>query len=157
MHTLFDISTVKWSDFFQEGGGPYFEGVPYQRGFGNFSYVTRQNGAGLGSIFRSFMRYLLPMAKHVGKTVSKEGLETGARILHDIAGGQNVKEAVVTESKQGLRNVSNSIKEKMARDRAQRGKGRRRRRGASRKKRPAPKRSVSRKAKRKKLDSLGFY
>ena len=67
----FDPATVDWKTFFnlQQGGGAYFEGYPYQRGYG------------IESVIRSLYRFLLP----IGKEIGKEGLSLGGRILDDIA------------------------------------------------------------------------
>ena len=145
VHFIYDVDTVPYEDFFQEGGGDlsggsYFEGIPYQRGYG------RMYGDGFGSVFRSLIRVLWPLAKKAGKTVGKEGLETGARILHDVAQGTPVEEAVVKETKEGARNIARKFVRK------QKGEGRKRR---SRKGRRGAKRS--RRTKRRRVDSLGFY
>jgi hypothetical protein len=142
-HVDFDVNTVQFTDFFQEGGSRdiYFEGIPFQRGYG------KEHRAGIGAVFRSLLRVLLPVMKKAGSAVKKEGLETGARILSDVAQGVPVKEAVVAEVKTGAKHLAEKA--------LQRGGGRRRRR--SRKRKSAKRRSVSKKAKRRKADTLGFY
>ncbi len=51
------VSEKQWLDHIQKGAG--FKGVPYQR------------GTGLGSVFRSLFRAILPIAKGAGKAVGK--------------------------------------------------------------------------------------
>lgn len=109
-HVRFDPSSVDWQTFFIQqqigGGSAYFEGYPYQRGYG------------IGSIFRSLYRFLLP----IGKEIGREGLSLGGRLLDDLAKGQNPKEALVKESKQGLLNLMQKGEEKLQ----QKGSGRQR-------------------------------
>ena len=142
---LFDVNSVKFSDFFQEGAGSerYFEGLPYQRGYG-------RHGSGVGAIFRSLIRYILPVLKRAAPVLKKEGLETGARILNDIAEGENVGEAVVKESKETAKNIARRVLKGEGR--------RRRRRRVSRKTKSSVRRSVGRRSRKKRrADSLGFY
>lgn len=113
MHVDFDPLQVDWSHYstkphemlmMMEGGGsalmaqttasyPVFTGVPYQR------------GAGLASMFRSFLRFLLPIGKAAGTAIGREGMATGARALNSMLEGQNVKETLVNEGKAGLKNL----------------------------------------------------
>jgi hypothetical protein len=91
-HVNFDPDTVNWQSYFSQTGG-YFVGRPYQR------------GGGIGSVFSSLFRFLLPVLKSAGKELGKEGLAVGSRILNDVAQGKNARSAVVTETAGGLRNL----------------------------------------------------
>lgn len=91
-HVNFDPDSVNWQSYFSQTGG-YFVGRPYQR------------GGGIGSVFSSLFRFLLPVLKSAGKELGKEGLAVGSRILNDVAQGKNVRSAVVTETAGGLRNL----------------------------------------------------
>uniref|UniRef100_A0A183C944 Uncharacterized protein n=1 Tax=Globodera pallida TaxID=36090 RepID=A0A183C944_GLOPA len=51
----------------QFGGYNVFRGIPYQR------------GGGVGSVFRSLMRYLLPIGKQLGAAIGRQGLERGKK------------------------------------------------------------------------------
>lgn len=107
MHVDFDQEQVEWSaltspfhydddgihQLQQFGGYNIFHGMPYQR------------GAGLGSIFRSFLRYLLPIGKNIGAAIGQEGLRTGNRVLSNVLDGKDLKETLVEESKSGLKNL----------------------------------------------------
>lgn len=104
MHTDFDPLLVEWSiidrqpftaetGLSQFGGYSIFHGVPYQR------------GSGLGSVFKSFLRYLLPIGKEIGAAIGRQGLESGNRILSNVLEGKDLKESLVSESKSGLKNL----------------------------------------------------
>ena len=95
VRVLFDPESVEWEDFLesQQGGAYYFEGVPYQRGYG------------IGSVFSNLLRYLIPIGKAVGRELGKEGLATGTRILNELSSGQDLKTAVKSETRQGLKNL----------------------------------------------------
>ena len=110
VHIPFDTRTVRYEEHFirQIGGGnddngpaaePYyiFRGVPYQRGFG-----AVQSGAGIGDILRHLWRLVLPVVRRAGHAVGREALDTGGRILHRVAEGENVKEAVVDEGRKSV-------------------------------------------------------
>jgi hypothetical protein len=98
MHIDFDPLQIDWSLFAnsqheQVGGYNVFRGQAFQR------------GAGLGSVFRSFLRYLLPMGKAIGSAIGHEGLHTGNRVLSNVLEGKDLKETLVNESKAGLKNL----------------------------------------------------
>lgn len=104
-HTTFNAQPLDWKGFFLEDakpldlqfGGTYFIGDPYQRGYG------------IGSIFRSLYRFLLPL----GKVVGREGLAFGGKVLDDIAKGQNPKEALVKHGSESLGNLLTKSQEKL--------------------------------------------
>ena len=64
-------------------------------------------------MLRSLWRFLVPLAREAGQVLTKEGASTGARILQNIAQGADIKEAVVTEGKQAMRNVAGLAAEKL--------------------------------------------
>lgn len=110
-HINFNPDSIDWREFFAQPqvGGSYFQGVPYMR------------GSGVGSIFRSLYRYLLPITKSIGKEVGREGLSVGARVLGDLAKGEEPKQTIATHSREGLRNLLHSASDKL-----QKGSGKRR-------------------------------
>ncbi|KAL3104348.1 hypothetical protein niasHS_001195 [Heterodera schachtii] len=65
----FQYGTLDWSTFSSEGvqfgGYNIYRGLPYQR------------GAGVGALFRSLMRYLLPIGKQIGSAIGRQGMESG--------------------------------------------------------------------------------
>lgn len=79
-------SAESWTHFYQSGDG--FVGFPYQR------------GAGLGNVFRSIFRALLPIAKSAGKTIGREALSAGAQIASDVVAGENVADSFKSRSRE---------------------------------------------------------
>ncbi|KAL3075542.1 hypothetical protein niasHT_038259 [Heterodera trifolii] len=121
----------------QNGGGVnVFEGAPtFQRGYGYFLGVPRQKGAGVGSVLRNLWRYLRPMvsaarpyAANIAAEIGKEGLETGARFLNEVSKGGNIKDALVSEGKEGAKNLLDKASSSL-----QKGRGRKKRRGGRKK------------------------
>ncbi|KAL3115320.1 hypothetical protein niasHT_019671 [Heterodera trifolii] len=96
-------------DYMMTGGGhstyPVFSGLPYQR------------GAGLGSMFRSFLRFLLPIGRQAGAAIGRQGLESGARVLSNVLDGQNLKESLVSEGRAGLKNLLDKAADTVAKSR----------------------------------------
>ncbi|KAL3084877.1 hypothetical protein niasHT_034512 [Heterodera trifolii] len=58
-----------------------------------------QRGAGVGAVFRSLMRYLLPIGKQIGSAIGRQGMESGNRVLTNVLEGKDLKESLVSESK----------------------------------------------------------
>jgi len=95
MHVVYDPDAIDWHLLLssQSGGGAYFIGVPHQR------------GGGIGAVFSSLFRFLLPALKSAGKELGKEGLAVGARVLGSLAEGRPLRDSVITEASEGLRNL----------------------------------------------------
>ena len=71
----------------QQGKGmDAFRGSPWQVGQGQMGY-------GLGGLFRSVARSVLPMIKSGAKTLGNIALSSGTNLLGDILAGKNVKKA----------------------------------------------------------------
>lgn len=86
----------------QQGNGmPVFIGSPWQRGHGQVGY-------GLGGLFKSLARAVMPMVKSGAKTLGKIALNTGANVLGDVLSGGNVKEA----AKSRINEAANVVKKK---------------------------------------------
>jgi hypothetical protein len=103
VHILFDTSTAGYEDFIPMSGGgipeDYFKGAsPFQRGYG-------QKGAGIGDVMKGIWRFILPVMRRVGTTVSEEALNTGQRALGRVMQGEPIKEALVSEGKKGVDKV----------------------------------------------------
>ena len=74
----------------QQGKGmDVFRGSPWQVGQGQMGY-------GLGGLFRSVPRSVLPMIKSGAKTLGNIALSSGTNLLGDILAGKNVKKAAKT-------------------------------------------------------------
>lgn len=70
-------------DYFNNQSGKglnVFRGVRHMRGNGLF-----------GSLLRGLGRAFVPLLKSGGKAILKEGLNTGARVMSDVASGHNFK------------------------------------------------------------------
>ena len=81
----------------QAGSGlPVFHGSSFQKGYG------------LGSIFRSFGRAVLPLLKSGAKAVGKEAIKSGTQLLGDILEGDNVKRAAAKRAKKAGKNLLRS-------------------------------------------------
>ena len=61
-------------------------GSPWQIGHGQMGY-------GLGGLFRSVARAVMPMVKSGAKALGNIALKSGANFVGDVLAGKNVKEA----------------------------------------------------------------
>ena len=96
----------------QQGHGmPVFRGSAWQQGYG------------LGGLFRSVARAVMPMVKSGAKALGKIALNAGANLLGDVASGKNLKEAVKTRGKEAV-NVAKNRAVKCLQTYAQTGSGR---------------------------------
>ena len=135
MHVIFDPDEADWQQFLSAntgaqmgwgfatyqvgrggGGGGYFEGMPYQRGHG------------IGSVFRSLMRFLLPLGKQAAASIGREGLETTSRVLNSILASGNdsgsLKQTLKREAATGAANLFSKASDHLLQ---QQGQGRRQR------------------------------
>lgn len=111
MHVVFDPDSLNWQDFvaadgvqtgygyaarFQLGHG-YFEGTPYQRGHG------------LGSVFRSLWRYLLPLGKQAAASIGREGLEATSRVLSSVLDANNTTDLKETMRREATASAANLL------------------------------------------------
>ena len=80
----------------QQGNGmPVFMGTPWMRGYG-------QVGFGLGGLFKSLARAVMPMVKSGVKALGKSALTTEANVLKDVASGKDLKQAIKARGKEAL-------------------------------------------------------
>ena len=71
----------------QQGRGmTVFRGSPWQIGHGQMGY-------GLGGLFRSVARAVMPMVKSGAKALGNIALKSGANFVGDVLADKNVKEA----------------------------------------------------------------
>ena len=66
---------------------PYFNGAPFQRGYG------------LGSIFGSIAKSIMPLIKSGAKVIRKQALKGGLGFTSDVLAGKDVKEAAVDRAR----------------------------------------------------------
>jgi hypothetical protein len=102
-HVIIDPDKIDWSSFLasQEGGGKYFVGTKYQRGFGIFT----------NTILPGIARFLMPIAQNLATSVGQQGVEAGTKILGDISEGKDFKESLKEHSKQSLSNLATKLKQ----------------------------------------------
>ena len=113
MHSDFDPNKVNWLALIhdngdrqqQYGGSNYspFVGLPYQR------------GAVIGSIFRSLLRFLIPIGREAGAAIGRQGLESGVRVLSGVLDGRDVRQSLEHEGRAGLKNLLDKASNNLAR------------------------------------------
>jgi hypothetical protein len=93
----FLINAQEQNDFPQIGGAfatyPVFHGMQYQR------------GAGIGAIFKTLLRFLLPLGKEAGAAIGRQGLESTSRILGNVLEGKPLKDTLKNEARSGVQNL----------------------------------------------------
>ena len=78
----------------QQGHGmPVFSGSPWQAGYGHQMGAGHQMGYGLGGLFRSVARAVMPTVKSGAKALGNIVLKSAADFVGDVLAGKNVKEA----------------------------------------------------------------
>jgi hypothetical protein len=126
MYINFNPEKINWEEIlnssaqeqspihFQLGGGSYtiFHGVPYQR------------GAGIGALFKSLIRFLVPLGKNVGAAIGRQGLESGSKVLSSLVEGKDLKEALKDEGRSGLQQLFQKAATKLEQKGGGRGKKR---------------------------------
>ena len=68
-------------------GMPYFAGARVQQGYG------------LGNLFSSIAKSVLPLVKKGAKTLGKQVLQSGVDFASDVLQGKNVKQAAIDQAK----------------------------------------------------------
>lgn len=111
-------------------GNSYLQYYRQQVGSGLNVYAGPhiQRGHGLGSWFKSLIRYITPLIKPAAKAVGGEALRLGGRVYHDIQEGQDPEQAVKRNLRVSGRNLLNKAGDNLMT--AQFGSGRRRKRKA---------------------------
>ena len=74
-------------------GGPYFSGSAYQKGYG------------LGGIFSSIAKTVLPLVKSGAKAIGKQVLRSGVGFASDVLEGKNAKQAAIDRAKSAGSNL----------------------------------------------------
>jgi hypothetical protein len=88
MHVIYSPEDIDyWLDFYKSSisGNQQYQLGGVLPGFR--AYAPYHRGGGIGSIFKSLYRLMLPMLK----TVGKQALVTGSRVAADLASGQDLK------------------------------------------------------------------
>ena len=90
MRSVYCCNSASYEKYYldQIGHGQYFSGVAFQRGYG------------LGNIFASLGKAILPLVKSGAKAIGKQALKSGVAFASDVLAGKNVKQAALERTKQ---------------------------------------------------------
>ena len=122
MHSPFDPKQVNWINLVVSANNNDNESLMMQgRGSFQFRGMPYQRGAGIGSIFRSLWRFLLPIGRKAGEAIGRQGLESGVHILSDVLEGRNPREAAIDHGRVGARKLLDKASAHLGRQ--QRGSG----------------------------------
>ena len=89
-HSLYDKYFTHQANLGQSG-----RGIP----------VYKASGNGLGSIFSGLFRTAAPLLRETGKTLLREGVNTGLGVLKDLTAGKSVKGALKHRSKEASQRI----------------------------------------------------
>ena len=103
----------------------YFQtrGVVCQQGSGGNNFpvyrgVSRQYGYGLGSMFKTALRTVMPILKPVAKaglqSIKHVAKDQGIHALRDILDGQNIKQVLKSRGKSALKSLGKSALDHLA-------------------------------------------
>ena len=81
-------------------GMPYFAGARVQQGYG------------LGNLFSSIAKSVLPLVKKGAKTHGKQVLQSGVDFASDVLQGKNVKQAAIDQAKAASTNLLQAAQRK---------------------------------------------
>ena len=81
-------------------------GMPY------FSGARTQQGYGLGNLFSSIAKSVLPLVKSGAKAVGKQVLQSGVDFASDVLNGKNAKQAAIDRAKSAGSNLLQAAKRK---------------------------------------------
>lgn len=104
MYQPYQCPTHIFEEFYtqQAGNGlSYYKGVPLQR------------GSGLGGIFKSFYRMILPLFKSGAKAVGKQALRSGVDIANDVLQGKEIKAATKERAKEASKLLTSKAADKV--------------------------------------------
>ena len=90
MHVKYCCDSTAYQSYYlnQIGhDGPYFSGAPFK------------NGYGLGGIFSSLAKSIMPLIKSGAKAIGKQALNGGLGFVSNVLAGKNAKEAAVERAK----------------------------------------------------------
>lgn len=100
---------------------PPSRGIVCQYGSGSFPVYrgqSRQYGYGLGSIFKTALRTIVPILKPLAKvglqSAKQVAKDQGLSALRDIVSGKNVKQVLKSRSKMALKTFGNSTLNRLA-------------------------------------------
>ena len=84
-----------------------------QVGNGTFSGPRYQQGYGLGNIFSSLAKSVVPLMKSGAKAIGKQVLQSGVGFASDVMSGKNVRQAAVDRAKAAGKQLVNQARSKV--------------------------------------------
>lgn len=109
-------------------------------GLNHFSGPVFQRGNGLGSIFKSLVRFITPVFRPVGKAIGREALRTGSKIASDLLAGRNLRDTLKSNLREAGSNLLQKASQHIAEPQSGSGLRRKRKRSKPVKKRKRTKR-----------------
>ena len=85
---------------------PYFAGARVQQGYG------------LGNLFSSISKSVLPLVKKGAKTLGKQVLQSGVEFASDVLHGKNAKQAAIDQAKAAGSNLLQAAQQKIGKRKA---------------------------------------
>ena len=96
----------------QQGRGmSVFRGSPWQMGHGQMGY-------GLGGLFRSVARSVMPLVKSGAKALGNIALNSGVNFASDVLTGKNVKQAAKARALEGFNTAKTKTAQRVQRTRS---------------------------------------
>lgn len=99
MYQPYHCCTRSFEEYYSNQGG---NGLPYYKG------ISLQRGSGLGGIFKSMYRMVLPLFKSGARALGKQALKSGIDIANDYVQGKDLK----TASEQRAREAAKILTDK---------------------------------------------
>ena len=83
-----------------------------------FAGARVQQGYGLGNLFSSIAKSVLPLVKKGAKTLGKQVLQSGVEFASDVLHGKNVKQAAIDQAKTASSNLLQVAQQKIGKRKA---------------------------------------
>jgi len=114
--------SIDWLTYYRaQAGGDfnYFKGSRFQEGYGGLGGYRIQRGKGLGSMFKKFASWVIPIVKKYAvpslksgaEALGREALQSASHVAKDLLSGVNVKESL----NKRLSNSVDNLREKAER------------------------------------------
>nr|DAC81380.1 TPA_asm: cupiennin [Parasteatoda house spider adintovirus] len=104
MYQNYHCCTKSFEDYYSNQAG---NGLSYYKG------VSLQRGSGLGGIFKSMFRMVLPLFKSGAKAVGKQALKSGVDIANDYMQGKDIRDASKQRIKEATKILTNKAADKV--------------------------------------------
>lgn len=104
MYHPYQCCVSSFEDYYTRQAG---HGLAYYKG------VAHQRGNGLGGIFRSMFRMVLPLFKSGAKAIGKQALKSGVDIANDYMQGKDVRNAARERMKEAAKSLTDKASTKV--------------------------------------------